>query len=179
MPWPFNEEFVEANYPHEEVSEKAVVVAAIAEEEAAEEEGEEEVEVEVMVGEPGSDGGGAGTAAAAAGAVATTRRADRSSPVITAVEIDMGSEVARVAALERENKRLRAALTASRQEVHRWSQFSADIFNSIVLSPDACAYYKELARTVLTQGLQQAALTVGYVDCSFPSTAGNAPTVEL
>ena len=36
MPWPFNEEFVEANYPHEEVSEKAVVVAAIAEEEAAE-----------------------------------------------------------------------------------------------------------------------------------------------
>ena len=100
-------------------------------------------------------------------------------PMATLEEVDMQSAMARLELLEKENAKLRDDLDASRQEVQRWSLFSAQIFNSIVLSPDACAYYKELARKVLTQGLEAAALTVGYADCSFPSTSGNAPTVEL
>ena len=86
---------------------------------------------------------------------------------------------ARVSIIEKENKKLRSALESERQSVERWTLFSEEIFNSIVLSANACDFYKRLATGILREGLEAVSLDVQFVQCSFPSTILNAPNVEL
>jgi len=80
--------------------------------------------------------------------------------------------LARCAALEADSIRLR-------DEVDRWRLLTMGLFNTLVLSPENCEYYKRVVREQLNKALADVNHQVHFVDCSFPSSPANAPDLKL
>lgn len=85
----------------------------------------------------------------------------------------------KVVRLQEENRRLRAEVEKSHEEVGRWRTISTNLFNTLVLSPENCEYLKKVTTEQMTNALRNVDHEVQFVDCSFPASRTNAPELQL
>jgi hypothetical protein len=81
--------------------------------------------------------------------------------------------------LQEENRKLRAELDNSHEEVLRWRTMSTNLFNTLILSPENCEFLKKTTTEQMTQALRNVDHEVQFVDCSFPAALSNAPDLQL
>lgn len=98
---------------------------------------------------------------------------------IRQLESELAELRTETAALRTETAALRTETAELRAEVDRWSALAKSLFNKIVLSPEACEHYKRFTRAQLTAALEKVDQEVIYVNCSFPASPSNTPTLKL